>query len=101
MFGFGKRDKPARVEPSFGKAGRGSAAGAQGGGSVVESPPFPWTGDPSEVACNLACGSLGHGLAAQLTVEGRLHAETYVAAAGEELAAMGPFRKDLVFESTS
>ena len=81
MFGFGKRNKPVQPQPD--NTGKGSAAGAQGGGGrVVESNLFPWTGDPSDIACNLACGSLGQSLAGFVSVEGRVHAETYVAASG-------------------
>jgi hypothetical protein len=56
-------------------------------GNQTSLPPrpggFPWSGDQdSFVACNLAAGNLAHNLPRRLTREGRIHAETYVAAAG-------------------
>lgn len=76
MFGFGKRNKPAR---SKGDTAGASAAGS--GGGVIDNQ-LPWKDGASEIACNLALGSLAGSLAGLLTVQGRVHAETYVAAAG-------------------
>lgn len=72
MFGFGKRNKPPPE-----KAGTGGT-----GGVTAEREPFPWAGDGAETACNLAFGSLANSLPGWITVDGRIHAETYVAAAG-------------------
>jgi hypothetical protein len=44
--------------------------------------PFPWADDPDEVACNFALGHLAQNLARRLTVDGRVHAETYISAVG-------------------
>lgn len=43
---------------------------------------FPWTGTDCEIACNLACGNICNNLAGRMEVDGRVHAETYIAAAG-------------------
>ncbi len=49
---------------------------------AIDSSQYPWTGQPDEVACNLALGHLYHNLKLRLTIDGRIHAETLVAAAG-------------------
>ena len=83
MFGkmFGKRNSPAgSAQPH-----QGSIHGPGGGGVSGASPDeakFPWDGDTSFVACNLATGNLANNLASWVEYEGRLHAETYVAASG-------------------
>lgn len=46
------------------------------------SPEFPWKGSDSEISCNLACGNICNNLVERMKVDGRVHAETYVAAAG-------------------
>lgn len=43
---------------------------------------FPWTDTPEETACNLAFGQLHQALMRWLTVDGRIHAETMMAAIG-------------------
>ncbi|NWD69014.1 hypothetical protein HX870_15545 [Pseudomonas gingeri] len=43
---------------------------------------FPWDGQPDYPACNFAFGTFMHNLRTRVTVNGRLHAETYLAAAG-------------------
>src|SRR5215470_7347370 len=44
---------------------------------------FPWSDDrDSVVACNLAAGNLANNLPRRLTHDGRIHAETYIAAVG-------------------
>jgi hypothetical protein len=43
---------------------------------------FPWKDAPDEVACNLALGHLVTNLPGRLTVDGRIHAETYISAVG-------------------
>ncbi len=43
---------------------------------------WPWTGTRDAVACNYALGHLGHNLRQRLTIEGRIHAETYISAVG-------------------
>lgn len=52
------------------------------GNRVVDVRDFPWEGDRDDVACNLALAHLVGNLPRHLTVEGRVHAETYVAAVG-------------------
>jgi hypothetical protein len=42
----------------------------------------PWNGAPDEVACNFALGHLVTNLPQRLTVDGRVHAETYISAVG-------------------
>jgi hypothetical protein len=42
----------------------------------------PWKGAPDEVACNFALGHLVGNLPQRLTVDGRVHAETYISAVG-------------------
>jgi hypothetical protein len=73
---FGRRKvRPAALQPTSahdGSDGRGDGSGSK----------FPWPTDRSYVACNLAGGNIANNLAARLTVDGRVHAETYVAAAG-------------------
>jgi hypothetical protein len=44
---------------------------------------WPWTGTRDAVACNYALGHLGHNLRQRLTIEGRIHAETYISAVGD------------------
>jgi hypothetical protein len=85
MFGFGKRNKPVQPESptnSTGQGGAGAPGGQGGGGAAPEAKRFPWTGDSSDIACNLACGSLTGSLPGWVTLKGRIHAETYVASAG-------------------
>ncbi len=43
---------------------------------------FPWKGSDSRISCNLACGNICNNLVERMKVNGRVHAETYVAAAG-------------------
>ena len=43
---------------------------------------WPWTGTRDAVACNYALGHLGHNLRQRLTIECRIHAETYISAVG-------------------
>lgn len=43
---------------------------------------LPWKGESDEVACNYALGHLVGNLPARLTIDGRIHAETYVSAVG-------------------
>jgi hypothetical protein len=46
-------------------------------------PQFAWSGWPDEIACNIACGELINNIGRLFTdAEGRLHAETLMAAAG-------------------
>jgi hypothetical protein len=49
---------------------------------AVDSSPMPWAGWPDEVGCNFAGGHLVHNLAGPITIEGRVHAETLMTAAG-------------------
>jgi hypothetical protein len=78
---FGKRQAApvtASNSPPINTSGGGTG---QGGGST-SGPAFPWSGDPAVVACNLATGNLANNLQGWLVQNGRVHAETYVAAAG-------------------
>ncbi len=43
---------------------------------------MPWAGWPDEIGCNFAAGHLVRNLAVPLTVDGRIHAETLMCAAG-------------------
>src|SRR5215472_6441508 len=43
---------------------------------------LPWKETPDEVACNFALGHLYPNLRGRLTVDGRVHAETYISAVG-------------------
>jgi hypothetical protein len=43
---------------------------------------FPWAGQPDETACNYAFGHLVRNLPARMSIEGKLHAPTLMAAAG-------------------
>jgi hypothetical protein len=43
---------------------------------------FPWNGQPDYIACNFALGDLINNLPRRLTVNGRLHAETFITASG-------------------
>lgn len=75
---FGKRNRaPQPKQP-----GQGSPGGGGPGGTPPGETKFPWDGDPAEVACNLATGNLANNLAAWVEHDGRVHAETYVAASG-------------------
>lgn len=48
----------------------------------TNAPPLPWADWPDEIGCNFAAGHLVRNLGIPLTVEGRLHAETLMCAAG-------------------
>ena len=51
--------------------------------SDTASPPLPWAGWPDEIGCNFAAGHLVQTLSQPLVGDdGRLHAETFMAAAG-------------------
>ena len=43
---------------------------------------FPWSGTPAFAECNFAFGHLVQNLPRRLTVDGRVHAETYISAVG-------------------
>jgi hypothetical protein len=47
-----------------------------------QAPPLPWAGWPDEIGCNFAAGHLVRNLSPPLVVDGRLHAETLMCAAG-------------------
>ena len=57
----------------------------------TEAPPLPWAGWPDEIGCNFAAGHLVRNLGVPLTIEGRLHAETLMCAAGA-IAGWGAHR---------
>lgn len=73
---FGKRNPPAPAASS-------PAQGQNPGDARDIAEKFPWSGDGDcEIACNLAAGNIANNLPRRLTRDGRIHAETYVAAAG-------------------
>lgn len=43
---------------------------------------LPWTNSQDAMACNFALGHLVHNLPRRLTIDGRIHAETYISAVG-------------------
>jgi hypothetical protein len=47
-----------------------------------EAPPLPWAGWPDEIGCNFAAGHLVRNLSGPLVMDGRIHAETLMSAAG-------------------
>lgn len=73
---FGKKPPQTPPEPPQGPSGK-PAANA-----------LPWAGWPDEIGCNFALGHLVRNLPVALTVDGRLHAETLMCAAGA-IAGMG------------
>ena len=75
---FGKRNRPIQPEQPRQGSGHGPGGGAPSGPPPGEGE-FPWAGDPSLVACNLASGNLAYNLPSWVEHEGRVHAETYVA----------------------
>jgi hypothetical protein len=64
---------PRWQEPKFGGNDVGDGA---------EHASWPWDGHAEYAACNFALGYLTRNLRERLTIDGRLHAETYVAAIG-------------------
>jgi hypothetical protein len=76
---FGKRNRPPAQPPQ----GSGDdPGGTSSGGTSSGGAKFPWADDPACIACNLAAGNLANNLASWVEREGRVHAETYVAASG-------------------
>jgi hypothetical protein len=74
---FGKRNPPPPPAADQAQGHRGSDEGRDADSEL------PWSGDAeNKIACNLAAGNLANNLPRRLTREGRIHAETYVAAAG-------------------
>jgi len=68
--------------------------------SEAASPPLPWAGWPDEIGCNFAAGHLVRNLSQPLIGgDGRLHAETFMAAAGV-LAGWGAQRSLLADPGT-
>jgi hypothetical protein len=61
---------------------RPAAAFAQSAQMRTAANELPWKSAPDEVACNFALGHLVGNLPARLTVDGRIHAETYISAVG-------------------
>ncbi len=78
---FGKCKKVPGTSPEAEQKSETEKNGSGDGGDG-EGPSFPWSGYPSSTACNLAAGDLANNLASHLTIDGRVHAETYVAASG-------------------
>ena len=83
MFGkmFGKRNRPAETAQPHQGSGHGPGGEGPSGTSPDEAK-FPWDGDTSFVACNLATGNLANNLASWVEYDGQVHAETYMAASG-------------------
>jgi hypothetical protein len=79
---FGKRNRPPQPEQPRQGAGNEPGGGGPSGGPPSGEDKFPWDGDPSYVACNLAVGNLANNLGSWVEHEGRVHAETYVATSG-------------------
>ncbi len=68
---------------AFGKrTTQGSAAAPQPPSGHTEIQGFPWSNDTAFPSCNFAFGHLVRNLGPRLSVDGRLHAETYLAGAG-------------------
>ena len=63
------------------KTGAPPAAKAQPADRLVTAS-RPWAGEPDEIAVNFAVGDLINNLPLRMTVDGRIHAETMIAAAG-------------------
>jgi hypothetical protein len=61
---------------------RSAPAFAQGGQVKTAANELPWKNAPDAVACNFALGHLVGNLPGRLTVDGRIHAETYISAVG-------------------
>jgi hypothetical protein len=74
---FGKRNRPPEPSRQDSSAGSGGPAG-----TPPDETKFPWPSDDAYVACNLAAGNLANNLASWVERDGRVHAETYVAASG-------------------
>ena len=49
---------------------------------MTSQPKYPWDGQPDYAACNFAVGHLIQNLERRLRIEGRVHAQTLLAAAG-------------------
>ena len=49
---------------------------------MTSQPKYPWDGQPDYAACNFAVGHLIQNLERRLRIEGRVHAETLLAAIG-------------------
>ncbi len=83
---FGRRANPpggsapqTKPKAEAGRAG-GDGAGPTDGTTAAQT--YPWQDDPDGILCNFAFGDLAHNLAPRLVVDGRIHAETYLTAAG-------------------
>lgn len=70
---FGK--KPGNPEPQ-------AIATAPDTTRVIDVEAYPWQGDAEEAACAFALRHLLQNLPQRLTLDGKLHAETYLAASG-------------------
>src|SRR3954454_20544528 len=90
---FGKRNRPPEPEPPrqhlsnpAGRGGNPTGGGPSGPSGPSGTPPgenkFPWPSDEAYIACNLPAGNLANNLASWVMRDGRVHAETYVAASG-------------------
>jgi len=53
-----------------------------GGQPPKNGDPAPWANWPDAISCNIACGELIANLPQTFTMDGRIHAETLIAAAG-------------------
>lgn len=75
-------------EAIFGSRGVSASSVGSGPASTQENQiktaanELPWKNAPDEVPCNFALGHLVRNTQARLTVDGRIHAETYISAVG-------------------
>jgi len=79
MFGkkpLQKPEKAGAASPQTTRAGDGN------GGLPPPASNFPWAGQKDEIGCNFAFAHLVRNLPVRLTSDGRIHAETLMAAAG-------------------
>jgi hypothetical protein len=78
--------KGGRMKGVFGRKQSSQGSASSGGGPNNDAPTqavdFPWRDKPDSTACNFAFGHLRDNLPRLLTVDGRIHAETIVSAAG-------------------
>lgn len=84
MFGkFFGGSKPPRGRQGSNGDGNGSDGPPPGDAPrVTSAAQFPWADDPAYAAINFALGDLINNLPRRLTIDGRIHAETFVAASG-------------------
>ena len=78
-----EKQNPVHVEETRSRAPKVSERPpARPAGSPRQEPRRPWDGQPDFVACNFAVANLSRELPARLQINGRVHAETCLAAIG-------------------